>query len=314
MGSGHESAVNRVIDHVRRHLDQPLPLEHLARVANFSPFHFHRVFGSETGETVAQFTRRARLERAVRLMRAAPHRSLSSIGAEVGFSTPSEFSRVFRQVYGRSPSSWDRLTPLGAAHRWEPASDRDGGLGQPTLVDRPSARVAYLRVADPWTGDHLAVGYRSLLDRVEGLGIDWRRRSLVGLSWESPQATAPDQLTYDLGFSLVDGVDATDVTDAGLGLIELPAVRAVEVHCHSLPDTGLAWELLYRHWFPASGHEPADLPAIKRFRSPPDVLDRTAWEVDCSVALRPGLGPVEGLPVEVRKNSTAPDADRSSSW
>lgn len=313
MGSGHESAVNRVIDYVRRHLDQPLPLEHLARVANFSPFHFHRVFGAETGETVAQFTRRARLERAVRLMRAAPHRSLSSIGAEVGFSTPSEFSRVFRQVYGRSPSSWDRRSLLQGSHRWEPRFDPDGGLGPPVLVERPAAIVAYLRVSDPWEGDHLDLGYRSLLDRVEGLGVDWRRRPFLGLSWDSPQATSADRLTYDLGFALAE-VDPGRVAEAGLGLIELPAVRAVEVHCRSLPDTGLAWELLYRHWFPASGHEPADLPAIKRFRSPPDVLDRTAWEVDCSVALRPGLGPVDGPPVEVRKNSTAPDADRSSSW
>ena len=291
MGSGHASAVNRVIDYVRRHVDQPLPLDHLARVAHFSPFHFHRVFGGETGETVAQFTRRARLERAVRLMRAAPHRSLSSIGAEVGFATPSEFSRVFRQVYGCSPSSWDRCSPLRGGHRWDVGSMSGHGLGPPTVVERPAATVAYLRIPEPWEGTNLADGYQRLVDGMEGLGVDWRRRPLLGMSWDSPQATAPDRLTYDLGFDLADTrsvVGRSALAATGLGLVELPAVRAVEVHCRTLPDTGVAWELLYRHWFPASGSEPADLPAIKRFRAPPERLDPSAWEVDCSVALRPG--------------------------
>jgi AraC family transcriptional regulator len=36
--------INRAIDHVTRHLSAPLKLEQLARVAAFSPFHFHRVF------------------------------------------------------------------------------------------------------------------------------------------------------------------------------------------------------------------------------------------------------------------------------
>ncbi|MBI5482765.1 MAG: helix-turn-helix transcriptional regulator [Deltaproteobacteria bacterium] len=35
--------VNRVLDHIDRHLAGPLGLEALARVAAFSPFHLHRV-------------------------------------------------------------------------------------------------------------------------------------------------------------------------------------------------------------------------------------------------------------------------------
>ena len=56
--------VNRVIFHVERHLGEPLHLEELARVACFSPFHFHRIFAAFTGEPLAAFIRRLRLERA----------------------------------------------------------------------------------------------------------------------------------------------------------------------------------------------------------------------------------------------------------
>ena len=46
------------------HLDEELTLEKLAAVAAFSPFHFHRVFAAITGETLSDFIRRIRLERA----------------------------------------------------------------------------------------------------------------------------------------------------------------------------------------------------------------------------------------------------------
>lgn len=36
--------INRVIDHIETHIDGELSLSALAKVACFSPFHFHRVF------------------------------------------------------------------------------------------------------------------------------------------------------------------------------------------------------------------------------------------------------------------------------
>jgi AraC family transcriptional regulator len=41
--------INRVMDHIERHLDARLSLDELAAVAGFSPFHFHRVFAAMVG-------------------------------------------------------------------------------------------------------------------------------------------------------------------------------------------------------------------------------------------------------------------------
>jgi AraC family transcriptional regulator len=56
--------INRVLDHVHENLDGDLSLRALARVARFSPHHFHRIFSALVGETCHQFVRRVRLERA----------------------------------------------------------------------------------------------------------------------------------------------------------------------------------------------------------------------------------------------------------
>jgi len=42
---------------VREHLNDDLSLEALARVAGFSPFHFHRLFKSLTEETINEMVR-----------------------------------------------------------------------------------------------------------------------------------------------------------------------------------------------------------------------------------------------------------------
>ena len=54
----------RVLLYIQRHLDEETPLEELARVAAFSPYHFHRVFKSIVGETLNDFIRRVRVQRA----------------------------------------------------------------------------------------------------------------------------------------------------------------------------------------------------------------------------------------------------------
>ena len=189
--SAYQARVHRVMDHVRRNLQADLSLAALAKVAAFSPYHFHRIFKSVTGETVAAYTRRVRLERAVFLMRGAPDRELSSIALEVGFRTPSEFSRVFRGAFGLAPSAWDRRSRL------DPAEDLVGdGLEVPEHMDarvvrRPACRLIYLRVRDPWRGEGLARGFQRLVAWALEHGVDPARSELVGISWDSEKATPP---------------------------------------------------------------------------------------------------------------------------
>ncbi|WP_195341881.1 MULTISPECIES: AraC family transcriptional regulator, partial [Bacteroides] len=47
----YHSRINRVMDFIDRNLEQPIELKDIAAVANFSPFHFHRIFTFLIGET-----------------------------------------------------------------------------------------------------------------------------------------------------------------------------------------------------------------------------------------------------------------------
>src|SRR5512139_2026749 len=63
------TGIRAVEQYIRDHLDEPLTREVLAAVAGFSVSHFHRVFTADTGENVAGYVRRVRLERAGRKLR-----------------------------------------------------------------------------------------------------------------------------------------------------------------------------------------------------------------------------------------------------
>ena len=132
MSGGYARRVHRVMDHVRENLRGELSLEALAKVAHFSPYHFHRVFKSVTGETLTRFVQRSRLERAAYLMKSSPSRELGSIAHQVGFSAQSDFSRVFRKHYGVAPSDWDRqpaARTVGTRTRSNDWQDRSSGSG-----------------------------------------------------------------------------------------------------------------------------------------------------------------------------------------
>lgn len=99
--------INRAIDFVVRHLGEPLSLHDVARAAKFSPYHFHRVFRALTGETLNQFVKRLRLEKALALLAHQRGKTLTEIALASGFSSPSDFSRCFKQRYGVAPSGFD---------------------------------------------------------------------------------------------------------------------------------------------------------------------------------------------------------------
>ena len=60
--------INRVIDYIDGNLDKTLDLNTLSDVANFSPYHFHRIFTAFTGETLNNFVQRIRIEKAASLL------------------------------------------------------------------------------------------------------------------------------------------------------------------------------------------------------------------------------------------------------
>ncbi|MBB0231615.1 helix-turn-helix domain-containing protein [Streptomyces calidiresistens] len=79
----------------------------LARHLNVSLRTLHRAFAS-TGEPVAAYIRRRRLEQARRELLSPSRRTVAEIAAHWQFADSSHFIRTFRRQYGRTPSQYVR--------------------------------------------------------------------------------------------------------------------------------------------------------------------------------------------------------------
>ncbi len=102
------SRINRVIDYIDNNLEAELTLKKIAEVANFSPFHFHRIFSSLKGVTLYQFIQRLRIEKAAGMLITNPEKTITEIGMDCGFSNSATFARVFKGIYKISASEWKK--------------------------------------------------------------------------------------------------------------------------------------------------------------------------------------------------------------
>ena len=82
----YKKRVCQAMNFISHNLDRDLSLEEIAEAASFSIFHFHRIFKTLVGETVASFTLRLRLEFAANRLRSNQHDDITTIAMDCGFS------------------------------------------------------------------------------------------------------------------------------------------------------------------------------------------------------------------------------------
>ncbi|HWL51564.1 MAG TPA: AraC family transcriptional regulator [Chthoniobacteraceae bacterium] len=98
------SLIEEIKRYACEHLTDRLSLTDLAKAAGYSPFHFHRIFVEAEGITPRLYVEGRRLKRACELLRNG--HSMTSAALEAGFSSSSQFCRVFRKRFELSPTEW----------------------------------------------------------------------------------------------------------------------------------------------------------------------------------------------------------------
>jgi AraC-like DNA-binding protein len=99
--------LHRARDYLEACLSKPLDLEEVARVANLSPFHFHRSFKGLFGQTPARCLTQTRMERAKHLL-ASTDLPVIAICHEVGYESLGSFTALFRRHTGLPPGAYRR--------------------------------------------------------------------------------------------------------------------------------------------------------------------------------------------------------------
>ena len=103
--------INKAIEFLNECYNQDFSLEDIARVANLSPYHFIRVFKTETGMTPHEYLMNIRIQR-IKEKLADKNLSVSQAFSYCGLDYNGHFAAVFKRKEGVTPSQY-RKSILG---------------------------------------------------------------------------------------------------------------------------------------------------------------------------------------------------------
>ncbi len=98
------NAIARSISYVSSNLNEAIAIDDLASRAGMSRAVFHRKFKEATTMSPIQFVKNMRLNNAA--MKISEGMTVSEAAMDVGYVSPSQFTREFRRLYGQSPRQW----------------------------------------------------------------------------------------------------------------------------------------------------------------------------------------------------------------
>lgn len=98
----HSQQIARAIDWLKEKFNQPLRIDDLAAYAGMSTSSFHHHFRSLTAMSPLQFQKRLRLNEARQLM-LVDRLDAATAALQVGYESPSQFSREYTRLFGEAP-------------------------------------------------------------------------------------------------------------------------------------------------------------------------------------------------------------------
>jgi len=202
----YQKRINAVIDYINENLNKSFSLKELASIAHFSPYHFHRIFVAVIGESVNYYTNRIRLEKAARLLKFSAS-SISDIAYDCGFSSPSTFSRSFKNYFDSSPNLFRKsgniknskickeLFPL--TEYLVPMSLQEKQLNFPVKVKQfPERLVAYIRVIDSYKEGVVIQAFERLIAWAKEKKL-FEGAQFFGMSLDDPMVTPQGKYRYE---------------------------------------------------------------------------------------------------------------------
>jgi AraC family transcriptional regulator len=256
--NGYAGRVQRVVDYLAEHLDEALDLEALARVACFSPYHFHRIYRALLGETVNDTLRRLRMHRAA-IDLLDRELSIERTARRAGYASQAAFTRAFRAEYGRPPDCYREARRLAQIDQ-----EKNPALYQVEIITMSKLRVAAIEQRGDY--QHTTKVFERLMTVAATTGLLMLETRTIGIFHDDPVAVPPDELRSAACITVPsDWTPSGELTEA-----HIEGGRYARI-VHTGPYTELktAYDWLYQTWLPNSAEEPRDLPCIEEYLSNP---------------------------------------------
>lgn len=106
--SAYSKTVQLCRNYIDAHVEENFKLSDLAGQLGYADYYLSKKYKQETGTTINEYTREARLNRACFLL-ANTELEIREISDRLFFHAPSYFTKLFREAYGQTPSEYREM-------------------------------------------------------------------------------------------------------------------------------------------------------------------------------------------------------------
>jgi len=256
----YQERINLVWLFIQDNLDEKLKLNELAEIAFLSPFHFHRIFTAKTGESINQYIRRLRLERAANRMIYSTQ-DITTIALESGYETAAAFSRAFKQQFDCSPSIFRKNKDLKSLYNNNNKIITDTQDLKYSIIHFKPQRVLFIRK----TGHYMESAFQawqSIMEYAKQQGLINEKTRNFGIPLDSPDITADENIRYDACLTVDDSI----VADGEFGIQTIKGGKYA-VFCHNGPYQLLehTYNKIILNWLPSTNYQLMHAPAFENY-------------------------------------------------
>jgi AraC family transcriptional regulator len=246
-----------------------IDLEDVADVANFSMFHFHRMFVSVVGVTPKAYIRQRRLSEAARELTFS-HRSIREIAKRYQFESQASFTRAFKKQYEITPG---RLRKTRHAFAYMAPVDvhkqtkAEGVVSmKPRIVECGAMKVVGMNVFTTQKNNTIPQLWDRFNKECSTIPNIAEKRVALGIC---PPVDQRD-FNEESEFEYIAGVIVSDYSDVPEGMMtyDIPAQKyAVFTHKGALDTLQVTYHAIHAEWLKTDAVELARGPEFEWYDS-----------------------------------------------
>ncbi len=260
--------INKVMQYINNHLNEDLDIINMAKLGNYSPYHFHRIMRAYLGEPLGAYIVRLRMETAVTLLLYSDE-AVNDIAFRVGYENPSSFNKAFKKRFGKSPaelrkSNEREIKLIGSKIKFN-AMENLKSL-QPKIKELKPQNAIYARSIGNYN-QSAEKAWDTVCSFAKGKKLFGFKTEFIGISHDDPKVTEAEKLRYDACV-----VITKDVKPEGeIGVQEIPGGKfAVFTHKGPYEKLTNSYDYIFGKWLPESGLELRDVRSFEKYLNAPE--------------------------------------------
>lgn len=272
----HEEKIYSVINYIESKLEDEIDLSSIAFQANFSVFHFSRVFNNFMGEAPVNYLRRLKLEKAAFDLKVS-NKQIIDIALDSGYESHESFTRAFKKKFNLSPKQFRDKCNI---YKLKSIKRADHILeDEIRIIHLNSFRILFQR----YTGSYAdcpgpyknSILWKEFVDRNQSHFVDGGIAVLAGICHDDPEITDESKIRFDLAL-----ISKDENIDSYNSKMILGGKYAVATHYGDYKNLSSTYEYMLTTFPILFNKKLRNAPTFEIYLNPfPDEIDSARTEV-----------------------------------